>query len=521
MKRKYLSALLVFALLFALLPIPAKAASNASQKTQEMAENSAAWHVAKSAYDAAVASGDTAAAAAAKSTMNELHSRNEALAEELAGNGGSVDYDARTGVTTIRTSGGDTITNADGVSNNGSTTKVRYQITDSEGRDGGAAESTQYSDAGIDAYLSAGGSIEELIRSYNWRAKEVAERGEYGDKDSRTSMAEEIAIVKRWYPNLSKGELNTLQDELRAAKKDYELACEDYKHATTDAERKAALAAMQAANEQAEAARARIGYTGNSIIADDGGFFGVNNDMDNLIAASGSGSDSGYTPPHDGTDVVAFTKSYSIVAKAIGGGTISPSGVANVAAGKSKSYSMTPKSGYVLASVEVDGANIGTPTSYTFSNVQSSHTITATFTKKEGSVASGNLVLTDSLGASLYDHTIKSGYGILATLENVSSENVKDIKVVLTYNFGSGTKYVSMRAAGETSYILPVNGASPTGARCIYIPVATKDGRYTLTATVTATDIYTGKKLTATTKGTITVKGNMYEDDFTGNSSRP
>ena len=62
------------------------------------------------------------------------------------------------------------------------------------------------------------------------------------------------------------------------------------------------------------------------------------------------------------------------------------------------------------------------------------------------------------------------------------------------------------------------------GARKIYIPVETKDGTYTITFTVRALDpqatALTGSNvyLTSTKSTTITVKGDMYSDDFTGNS---
>ena len=63
----------------------------------------------------------------------------------------------------------------------------------------------------------------------------------------------------------------------------------------------------------------------------------------------------------------------------------------------------------------------------------------------------------------------------------------------------------------------PVNAESPLGKRCIYIPVETADGTYTLTFTVTAKNA-AGEALSDTQTATVVVKGNMYEDDFTGDS---
>jgi hypothetical protein len=51
-----------------------------------------------------------------------------------------------------------------------------------------------------------------------------------------------------------------------------------------------------------------------------------------------------------------------------------------VASGGSQTFTITPASGYQIASVSVDGANQGAISSYAFTNVVVSHTITASFT---------------------------------------------------------------------------------------------------------------------------------------------
>ncbi len=60
-------------------------------------------------------------------------------------------------------------------------------------------------------------------------------------------------------------------------------------------------------------------------------------------------------------------------------GLITPSGALNIAYGGSQTFTITPNSGYHIADVQVDGVSVGAVTSYTFSNITSSHTITATF----------------------------------------------------------------------------------------------------------------------------------------------
>ncbi len=206
--------------------------------------------------------------------------------------------------------------------------------------------------------------------------------------------------------------------------------------------------------------------------------------------------------------------SYTISASAGAGGVISPSGTKQVTYGGSVTYAITPNSGYEIDRVTVDGRSVGSVSSYTFSNVTGSHTITASF-RVAAVVDVGTPTVKDSTGVNLYGRSIKSGYGIEVTAP-VTAQGVTDIRVVLTYDFGGGTRTVTMAKSGS-SYILPVNSASPTGARVIYIPVETADATYTLTVTVTAKNA-AGQTVTDTATSTVTVLGSMYEDDFTGDS---
>ncbi|OZJ01666.1 hypothetical protein BZG36_05673, partial [Bifiguratus adelaidae] len=70
---------------------------------------------------------------------------------------------------------------------------------------------------------------------------------------------------------------------------------------------------------------------------------------------------------------------FTISASAAANGTISPSGTINVSQGANQTFAITPNSGYVVSTVTVDGNSTGAATTYTFSNVQANHTISATF----------------------------------------------------------------------------------------------------------------------------------------------
>lgn len=72
---------------------------------------------------------------------------------------------------------------------------------------------------------------------------------------------------------------------------------------------------------------------------------------------------------------------YSITATAGANGTITPEGVTQVSYNGSQRYSIQPEEGYVIAGVTIDGEERGAMASYTFTNVTSDHTISATFAK--------------------------------------------------------------------------------------------------------------------------------------------
>lgn len=71
--------------------------------------------------------------------------------------------------------------------------------------------------------------------------------------------------------------------------------------------------------------------------------------------------------------------SYTIAASAGTNGSISPSGSISVAPGANQTFTITTNSGYAVSSVLVDGASVGAVSTYSFSNVQANHAISATF----------------------------------------------------------------------------------------------------------------------------------------------
>ena len=70
---------------------------------------------------------------------------------------------------------------------------------------------------------------------------------------------------------------------------------------------------------------------------------------------------------------------YAITASAGPNGSIVPSGAVSVPSGSNQTFTMSGNTGYIVTNVVVDGSSVGAPTSYTFSNVVTNHTINALF----------------------------------------------------------------------------------------------------------------------------------------------
>jgi alpha-tubulin suppressor-like RCC1 family protein len=95
------------------------------------------------------------------------------------------------------------------------------------------------------------------------------------------------------------------------------------------------------------------------------------------------------TVPHTINVVFEQNPTYIITATAAANGTITPSGDVAVLGGTSKSFTITPNSGY-KTSVLIDGQNYGSITFFNFSNVTSNHTISVSFLPTITSSSSAN-----------------------------------------------------------------------------------------------------------------------------------
>jgi len=124
------------------------------------------------------------------------------------------------------------------------------------------------------------------------------------------------------------------------------------------------------------------------------------------------------------TQTITVTPAYTIIASAGTNGSISPAGTSSFCGGN-QTYTISPLAGYNIASVTVDGNNVGTNATYTFTAITTNHTISATFVSNGGGcplptapVISGPIVFcgvphpvysATSSGATSFNWTVPAG----------------------------------------------------------------------------------------------------------------
>ena len=115
-------------------------------------------------------------------------------------------------------------------------------------------------------------------------------------------------------------------------------------------------------------------------------------------------------------------------------GKIAPAaGTITVPKGKSKTFTITPDSGYHIKDVLVDGKSVGAVSTYTFENVVDNHTIHATFARKHTPTPSTPTVEIpddDALGLNTTDHfayIVGYGNGEVRPQNNITRAEVATI----------------------------------------------------------------------------------------------
>ena len=209
-----------------------------------------------------------------------------------------------------------------------------------------------------------------------------------------------------------------------------------------------------------------------------------------IMVYSGSKTQGDYTlhVQFSGSGAVTHT----ITASGGSGGSISPAGTASVTDGGSQSFTIAPNACYTVDDVLVDGASVGAVTAYTFSNVTSGHTISASFASagaytisasagSGGSIAPSGSVSVSCGASQSFTISPGSGYEIL----DVKADGVS-VGAVTSYTFSSVTANhtISASFSALSDYTITTNAGSG-GSISPVGPVAVASGGsqgFTITA---------------------------------------
>ncbi len=161
---------------------------------------------------------------------------------------------------------------------------------------------------------------------------------------------------------------------------------------------------------------------------------------------------------------------YTLTSSVGTGGTIKPAVTPEtVPLGSNFTYVITPNSGYNISSILVDGKSVAVNSSYTFSNISASHTISVAFAPIV--VAPTTYTITASAGAGgtispATTASVSSGSSKTYSINPLSGYNISDVLVdgsdkgiISTYTFSNVTANHTISA---TFVAIPVNNPTQT-----------------------------------------------------------
>ncbi len=168
----------------------------------------------------------------------------------------------------------------------------------------------------------------------------------------------------------------------------------------------------------------------------------------------------------------------TITASAGSGGKISPSGNVGVIQGTNQTFAITPLSGYHITDVLVDGMSAGAVSTFTFTDITSNHTISASFARTThtitasagagGSISpAGTLTINQGSGQT-FTITPDSGFYIadvrvdgksVGTVGTYAFTNIKSNHTIAA-SFSNATSHIISASAGAGGSISPAGGVS-------------------------------------------------------------
>ncbi len=159
-----------------------------------------------------------------------------------------------------------------------------------------------------------------------------------------------------------------------------------------------------------------------------------------------------------------------LTASAGAGGTIAPNGSFFQSRGASQTFTITPSAGYQTAGVLVDGVSVGAVSSYTFSDIAASHTISATFSAQtaqynitasagsNGAISPSGSVTVNSGANQTFTITPASGYQVSSVL--VDGVSVGAVNSFTLSNITAGHTVAATFAAQITQYAITASAGS-------------------------------------------------------------
>ncbi len=190
---------------------------------------------------------------------------------------------------------------------------------------------------------------------------------------------------------------------------------------------------------------------------------------------------------------------YTVTATAGSGGSISPSGAVSVMEGNNQTFTITPDSGYRINSVTVDSVGQGAITTYTFTNVTASHTISVTFSNSTGGGDRNGKGNTPS--APIYNADVKADNSTETTLP------VKVDKDTGSASIDAGTQKLT---SGGTVITMPAIPDIDTYSVGIPVPdLQAHDGQSTLTFNTDAGNITIPSNMLTGVEGVNGSKANI------------
>ena len=159
------------------------------------------------------------------------------------------------------------------------------------------------------------------------------------------------------------------------------------------------------------------------------------------------------------SDMFGATATFTITASAGANGTITPSGGISVSSGANQTFTIAANSGYAIQDVLVDGVSQGAIATYTFTNVTTAHTISASFNVStvttytitasagaNGSITPSGAVLVNSGSNQSFTIAANSGYAIQDVLVDGVSQGA-----AATYTFSNVTAAHTIAASFKTA----------------------------------------------------------------------